>query len=269
MMPIWSPGFYRVEDYAARVHDLAARTPTGRRCRSCSRGRTAGRFETSGAADSSSRTALPARALGDDQLGLGDLGVLNGAPTFSRSPNSARRPHEVRLELPPQWTRAMTSLDPAPDGAANHYRADDYDTLVDSPIVAGDLDVHEFDVDGSRHVLVDAGDVGRWDGARAARDLREIVARRARLWGSLPYKRYVFLNLFRQGGGGLEHLDSTLLTVNAARAMTPARLPSLALVRRARVLPRVQREAPAARWNWGRSTTRSHRTRGVSGSRKD
>ncbi|HEY5440011.1 MAG TPA: hypothetical protein VIJ90_01890, partial [Gemmatimonadaceae bacterium] len=33
-----------------------------------------------------------------------------------------------------------------------------------------------------------------------------------RFWGFLPFNKYVFLNVFRQGGGGLEHLNSTLLT---------------------------------------------------------
>ena len=30
MMPIWSPGFYRVEDYASRVQSLSARTSDGK-----------------------------------------------------------------------------------------------------------------------------------------------------------------------------------------------------------------------------------------------
>ena len=29
MMAVWSPGFYRVEDYAKRVRDLSARAPDG------------------------------------------------------------------------------------------------------------------------------------------------------------------------------------------------------------------------------------------------
>src|SRR5688500_2328279 len=29
MMPIWTPGFYRVENYAGRVQDLSAKTPDG------------------------------------------------------------------------------------------------------------------------------------------------------------------------------------------------------------------------------------------------
>src|SRR5262245_9931460 len=30
MMPVWTPGFYRVENYAAKVQGLSARTPGGR-----------------------------------------------------------------------------------------------------------------------------------------------------------------------------------------------------------------------------------------------
>lgn len=75
---------------------------------------------------------------------------------------------------------------------------------MDSPILAGDLAIHEFDVNGSRHYLVNAGEVGQWDGERGAQDLQQLVRETRRFWGFLPYKKYVFLNVFRQGGGGLE-----------------------------------------------------------------
>ena len=141
-----------------------------------------------------------------------ELLVFNGAATFITLVEQIRRPHDVKLELAAKWKRSMTALDAAPGGSPNHYRAADYDTLVDSPIVAGNLTVREFDVDGGRHYVVDAGEVGQWNGDRAARDLEKIVRENRRFWGFLPFKRYVFLNVFRQGGGGLEHLNSTLLT---------------------------------------------------------
>jgi predicted metalloprotease with PDZ domain len=106
----------------------------------------------------------------------------------------------------------MSGLDAAPDGRPNHFRAADYDTLVDSPIVAGALSVREFEVEGGKHQLVDAGDFKKWDGERGAQDLEKIVRETRAYWGFLPFKRYVFLNVFRQGGGGLEHGNSTLLT---------------------------------------------------------
>ena len=109
------------------------------------------------------------------------------------------------------------------DGLPNHYRADDYDTLVDSPIVAGDPVVHEFVVDGSKHLLVDLGNVGAWDGEKAAQELKQIVEETRRYWGFLPFKTYYFLNVFRRGGGGLEHKDSTLLTAFPPRTAPSAR----------------------------------------------
>ena len=50
-----------------------------------------------------------------------------------------------------------------PDGKPNHYRAP-IDTLVDSPIMAGNLAVNEFTVDGSRHFVVAGGNTAQWDG---------------------------------------------------------------------------------------------------------
>ena len=37
-----------------------------------------------------------------------------------------------------------------------------------------------------------------------------MVRETRRFWGFLPFERYVFLNVFGRGGGGLEHKDSTL-----------------------------------------------------------
>jgi hypothetical protein len=114
----------------------------------------------------------------------------------------------------------MTALDRIPD-APEHYRAADFDTLADSPIVAGNPLVHQFDVDGRAHAVVQIGDVGGFDGARAAADLKKIVEAHRKLWGELPYRDYKFLLAFRPGGGGLEHKDSTLATTRATVMQTP------------------------------------------------
>ena len=62
----------------------------------------------------------------------------------------------------------MTAL-PELAGGAHRYRAPDYDTLVDSPIIVGNPAVYEFSVDSKRHYLVNVGEAGIFDGARAAR----------------------------------------------------------------------------------------------------
>jgi predicted metalloprotease with PDZ domain len=66
---------------------------------------------------------------------------------------NARRPHEVQFELPAGWTRVMTGLDELSGGGAPRFRAPDYETLVDSPILAGDL--------GGRNVIERGQPLGR------------------------------------------------------------------------------------------------------------
>ena len=146
----------------------------------------------------------------------------------------------------------MTGLDDAPGGRPNEFRATDYEMLVDSPIVAGKLGIRTFDVEGKKHFVVSAGDTDGWDGDRAARDLQTFVEENRRFWGFLPYEKYVFLLLFRPGGGGLEHRNSNLSTVVAKRTAAcgwrsrgaggqgPLAEPRTS---GARVLPSVQREA--------------------------
>jgi predicted metalloprotease with PDZ domain len=216
MMPVWSPGYYRVEDYAARLDEVKARTADGKPLQIDKT--TKNRWQvTTNAQPSvvlSYRVFCNQRSVTTNYVDS-QYGVLNGAPTFMTLAERVRRPHEVRIELPPTWKRAMSGLDDAPDRKPNHFRAVDYETLVDSPIMAGDLGVREFQVAGKMHYVVSAGDVEGWDAEGATRDLATYVTEVNRFWGFLPYDKYVFLLAFRQGGGGLEHKNSTLSTVAA------------------------------------------------------
>jgi predicted metalloprotease with PDZ domain len=222
MMPVWSPGYYRVQDYAKQIENLVARTPDGMPLEVAHPDKNRWRIQTGGGSTVMLAYQLTCRQVSVTTNYVGeDLAVLNPGAAFPTLVESRSRPHEVRLELAPKWKKSVTALKPAPDGQLNHYRADDYDTLIDSPIVAGDPVIHEFDVDGSMHYLVDLGDLGAWDGAKAAGELKRIVAETRRFWGLLPFKTYYFLNVFRRGGGGLEHKDSTLLTASPARTASP------------------------------------------------
>lgn len=227
MMPTWSPGYYRVEDYAANVRELSAATLDGKPLVIEKTNGNRWRVDTSDQRGQPGQTAQRAvkltyrvfchqRTVTTNYVDA-DYGVFNGAPTFMTlaEARNAKRPHDVRVELPPGWTAAMTGLDDAPGGRANEFRATDYEMLVDSPIVAGKLGIRTFDVAGKKHFVVSAGDTDGWDGDRAARDLRTFVEENRHFWGFLPYEKYVFLLLFRPGGGGLEHRNSNLSTVVA------------------------------------------------------
>lgn len=224
MMPLWSPGFYRVQDYASRVQEISARTPDGA---ALSVERTLPnrwRVETGGAPQLlvTYRLHCPDSFVTTNWVSP-DLLVLNGGATYMTLVHGADRPYEVWIELAPTWEAVATGLPEVPGDGPYHYRAGDFDTLVDSPIVAGDLEVTTFMVDGVEHQLVDVGEREAWDAARAAEDLQDIVEESLPMWGELPYQKYVFLNAFRRGGGGLEHGNSTLLTTSAQAMAAPER----------------------------------------------
>jgi predicted metalloprotease with PDZ domain len=214
MMAVWSPGYYVQENYYTRVKDLVAKSPDGTTLSIDKPQPNRWRVRTNHAPAVVLTYTLQAdrRSVTGNWVGA-DYAVLNGAPTFITFVDTTRRVHDVTIDLPAQWKQTATSLIAAPDGNPNHYRARSYDELVDSPIVAGDIAMHSFKVGGATHILADIGDVpAAWDGALAARNLQKFVMANDVFWGSLPFKKYVFLNVFRPSGGGLEHLNSTLLS---------------------------------------------------------
>jgi predicted metalloprotease with PDZ domain len=220
MMAVWSPGYYVQENYAARVKDISATAANGAALSIEQPQPNRWRIHTNKAAAVLLTYSLQAdrRSVTGNWVGA-DYAVLNGAPTFITFVDTTRRVHDVTIELPPEWKQTATSLTAAPDGNPNHYRAQSYDELVDSPIVAGNISMHQFNVAGTTHILADIGDVpAKWDGELAARNLQKFVRANHTFWGSLPFKKYVFLNVFRRGGGGLEHLNSTLLTSSLTSA---------------------------------------------------
>lgn len=225
MLPAWSPGDYALGDYARDVKAMSAHTPAG------------AALDVQHpqpnhwvvAAQGADTVVLDYELLCQSGFVVGswigsDGAVINGPSTFITPVEHAGCAYELKLEMPAAWKQSISSLDPAPDGEPNHYRAPDYDVLLDSPVVAGTLSLHEFEVGGAKHVLVDFGELGAWDGAAAAARLKRIVEEHRRFQGELPFRRYVFLNAMSGSAGGREHLNSTLLS---SRSAPKEPLPSL------------------------------------------
>ena len=214
MLPVWSPGYYVQQDYARNVQDFAA-TSNGTALTVEKPKPNHWVVNTNGAAN----IVVNYKLLCTSRFITGcwvdsAFAVLNGPSVFitiNEAHRQTKRPYEVSLALAPTWKQSVSSLDIV-GGDPNHYRGADYDTFIDSPIIAGTISLHEFDVGGSKHYLADFGELGAWNGARAAETLDRIAEEHRRFLGGLPFKKYVFLNSFRGGAGGLEHLNSSLLS---------------------------------------------------------
>lgn len=218
MMAVWTPGSYLVREYARHVAEFSARDAAGRTLAVEKTRKNRWRVTTGGAPAVTIRYRVYGREMTVRNNWVeAAFAMLNGAPTFITLVESAARPHDVRFELPAGWTSSVTALPPAPDGAPHHYLAPDFDTIVDSPIVLGNPAIHRFDLSGTPVALVNVGEEGVWDGPRSARDTETLAATIARMWGTVPFDRYYFLNMITESGGGLEHKASTLLMTSRWR----------------------------------------------------
>lgn len=211
-MAVWTPGSYKIRDYSKNIEELKASDSAGRSLPV--EKLTKNRWQITCA--DSDEVVVQYRAYGRTQSVRNcfidsDGAMLNGAATFLIPEGGEEGPFDVRIVLPDGWTRCETSLPLHPDGASSHYLATDIDNLFDNPIVAGDLHVESFEVDEIPHWLVFQGDRSLWDCKKAAEDVHRIVEEQIRFWGIIPYRGYRFLNVIAESGGGLEHLDSTLM----------------------------------------------------------
>ena len=213
MMAVWTPGSYLIREYQRHVEALtaadAARAPLPVEKTRKNRWRVV----TNGSRTVWVRYRVYAHEMTVRTNWVDDeLAMLNGAPTFITLLESpSRRAHEVRLVLPRAWARSFSGM--APGLGENTYVAPDYDTLADSPIVAGSPSVYDFSVNGTRHYLVNFRERGVWNGPQAAKDLSAVAATIARFWGDLPFDRFYFFNVIGSTKNGLEHRNSTLMNI--------------------------------------------------------
>jgi predicted metalloprotease with PDZ domain len=223
MMAVWTPGSYLVREFSRHVEAVTAIGPEGRALAVEKSDKNRWRISTGGAPTVTVRYRVYAREMSvrTNWVEAG-FALLNGAPTFLTLADRVARPHEVVITPAHGWNRSMTALADL-GGGPHRYRAPDFDTLADSPIVVGNPAVYEFTVDGKKHYLVNEGEGGVFEGARAAKDLEAVVREHRRMWGSLPYDKYVFLNVITEAAGGLEHKNSTVLMTSrwATRTRRP------------------------------------------------
>ena len=208
-MATWTPGSYLIREYERHVEAVTA--SAGARALGVEKSRkNRWKITTGGAPSVTVRYKVYSREMTvrNNWVEAG-FAMINGAPTFLTLVERASRPHEVRIELPPAWKAVQTPLMPVA-GAANTFRAEDFDTIVDSPIIIGNPVVREFTVDGKRHALVLEGDPSLFDADRAAADVKKIVEAGRAVMGPLLYPHYYFLNMIVEAGGGLEHKNSFL-----------------------------------------------------------
>ena len=209
-LPVWRQGRYGVLNPAGSVRTVRAFTPSERSLPIRKTDKTTWRIEAEGASEILVQYTLFANSLNDRTRHVDDThAFLSGATVFFYVPARRNDSLLVRLDAPADWHVAC-GLDHADDDPFT-LLAPNYDVLIDSPIEIGLHELITFDVHGKRHDIAIWG-AATFDADRLERDFMQVVETETRIFGSLPYDRYLFIMHVAAGlGGGTEHLNSTVI----------------------------------------------------------
>lgn len=214
-LPAWLPGSYMIRDFAKHIVELSAwhqqqqlaviRLDKQTWQLQASDGPIEIRYKVY-AWDLSVRTAYL-----DDQFGF-----YNHSALCLEVMDQADKPCSVSIQIPEHGTnwKLATGM-PRLSGEAfssGTFAAEDYATLIDYPVLMGELTLNDFIVKGTRHRIAIAGrHFGNME--RISADLAKICAAQLDMFDDdAPFDDYTFLVMVTgEGFGGLEHRNSTAL----------------------------------------------------------
>ncbi|HEY6138363.1 MAG TPA: hypothetical protein VI670_11425 [Thermoanaerobaculia bacterium] len=207
LLPVWRPGRYLVQNYAANMREWGGSHRVWKEAKSAWRvDARAGEAVTvtyryyAGVLDGGSSF------LDDDEA------YINGTNLFMLVEGLRAEEHQLTIAAPAEW-RIETQL---PDLVAR-----DYDQLIDSPIIAAaTMTRHSFEEAGARFHLIFRGDDGI-DTGQYVEPTRVIARTQAALFGGLPFSEYRFLYHFGEKWHGVEHEDSCSILIKRSAMHSP------------------------------------------------
>ncbi|MBD1434758.1 M61 family metallopeptidase [Sphingobacterium sp. DN00404] len=219
-MPVWTPGSYLIREYERHVELVEAFAGTDPiHCAKISK-------NTWRIQNPLQHIKIRYRVYGfeisvrTNMINV-DRAFISPAATFMYIKNRIDLSCTVQVVLPEKWTHISTGLPKTSEGEYTFY-AEDFDILYDSPLEIGNQDIWYFEAAGVQHEFAMVGG-GNYDKHQLTSDITKIVEEETVIWGENPNTNYVFItHNYQTGGGGLEHLNSTVLGASRNAYQTPS-----------------------------------------------
>lgn len=139
----------------------------------------------------------------------------------------------VNITFPEQkWKNAESSLPKTNESTSSvTFEFDNYDILVDSPIQLGNFETFDFDIAGVNHRVALVG-YNNANTEQLSEDMQKVCQTMFNIVGEFPCEHkpcrpYLFIvQHVESGGGGIEHLNSTVLVMPRLAYSNPSRYQS-------------------------------------------
>ncbi len=210
-MPVWSPGYYGVFDFAANVQAFRAEDDAGHPLEWSKTAASTWTVQSGRATtlvlhyDVKATSRFVANSYLDETRGYI---VATGVCLYVD--DLIQHPVTVTLQPYPKWSTIATGLDRAGPDQPHTYAAPNFDVLYDSPILMGNLDaLPPFKIRGVPHYFI-GYQLGTFDSQVFTRELQSVLEAGIAVIGEIPYPHYTFIGI-GPGQGGIEHLNSATI----------------------------------------------------------
>jgi len=209
-MPVWTPGSYLIREYAKNVEIFTASSGDKELSYKKTR-KNWWTINTEGANYITIRYNVYCNEISVRTSTVdASHGFLSTSGIFMYPEGMLHHPSTIHIVPYKGWDKVSTSLEMVNNDSFTRH-SPDYDILFDSPIEVGNQDVFGFDTAGVKYEVAMCG-TGNYDKERLKKDMAKIVEQETAIYRENPNKYYVFIiHNYLKGGGGLEHLSSTVL----------------------------------------------------------
>lgn len=218
-MPIWAPGSYLAREFAKNVNLVTATDEKGKALTVKKTSKNTWNIKKGKAKKIKVNYEVYAFEL-TVRTSFLDMthGFISGSGVFMYVDGHKDRSGKVHVVPHSNFQRVTTALKQAGDGVTGDgkrtYTFEDYDQLVDCPIEVGNQLEFDFEAAGVKHHVAIYG-TGNHDPEALKKDMANVVEAATDVFGQNPNKEYTFIiHNVVDGQGGLEHKNSTVLSVN-------------------------------------------------------
>lgn len=216
-MPVWTPGSYLVREFSKNVNLVKAFTKDGKSISVTKKSKNAWIINAGKEKDIQVKYEVYAFELSVRTPFL-DLthGFVSGSGVFMYTEKSKNQSGNVTIFPHESFKRISTSLpgDHGYTGLGQRFQFENYDQLVDCPMEIGNQEIFEFTAAGVLHTVAMYGEAN-YNVEQLKRDMPKIVEAETAVIGKNPNKTYTFIvHNVVDGQGGLEHMNSCVLSVN-------------------------------------------------------
>jgi predicted metalloprotease with PDZ domain len=218
-LPVWAPGSYLVREFSKNINLVKAIDQNGNSIKVDKKSKNSWLIKSKGSKKIVVKYEVYAFELSVRTSFL-DLshGFVSGSGVFMFL--EAYQNSKGTLDIFPHssfktiTTALPKSVNPEKRGGIENFTFENYDQLVDCPIEIGNQVVFDFMAAGVKHTVAMYGE-GNYDIPSLKIDMAKVIEAETAVFGENPNKEYVFIvHNVVYGQGGLEHKNSTTLSVN-------------------------------------------------------